>query len=215
MEFAGASIEERTRIIKVLARESDSDDSPSDPYEVLRIFPGESSGSDGGNSESPGDRVDQNVQEQVGEQANQAPLAQPTRAPAGITLSSYDSSLDDDDLVQHAPTGEAYIESVYLRRILQAQEEGARRFMGTYFGDCMYGPFPRHWWQLLWKGGVLYKVEWNKVGFDVHAALLMQILAQSSQRHDDAASTSRSRVEAPSQADWEPRSPLGQVLAET
>ena len=103
--------------------------------------------------------------------------------------------------------------SVYLRRILDAQEEGARRFMGTYFGDGMYGPFPRAWWKLLCRVGVLYKVEWDRVGFETHAALLMHLLSHTElgsngdgrRLGDDGLGGDGLGLEGFSQA-WEPRS---------
>jgi len=70
------------------------------------------------------------------------------------------------------------VNSIYLRRILQAQEEGAARFMGTYFGDCMYGAFPRVWWRWLERIGIMHKVHWDRVGFDIHSALLMNMFAE-------------------------------------
>ena len=122
------------------------------------------------------------------------------------------------------------VQSRYMRRILHAQEEGARRFMGTYFGDCMYGPFPRAWWHVFERVGVLYKVDWDQVDFDTHSALLMNILSdqEESRRHsasvvtlaEDRARAARARAgvapsgeEAPlgrrpaSGSAWEPLSP--------
>mmetsp|Transcript_12568 Transcript_12568/g.15596 ORF Transcript_12568/g.15596 Transcript_12568/m.15596 type:complete len:171 (-) Transcript_12568:234-746(-) len=63
-----------------------------------------------------------------------------------------------------------------LKSIIEAQEEGGKRFMGSYFGDAMYGPFPRTWWKYFSKARMVYKVDWDKTGFDLHAALLMNKL---------------------------------------
>lgn len=71
-----------------------------------------------------------------------------------------------------------------LKKIIEAQEEGARRFMGSYFGGSMYGPFHREAWRYLCHLKVVYKVDWNETGFEVHAALLMNQLLHEEEEED-------------------------------
>mmetsp|Transcript_20185 Transcript_20185/g.26197 ORF Transcript_20185/g.26197 Transcript_20185/m.26197 type:complete len:283 (-) Transcript_20185:56-904(-) len=71
-----------------------------------------------------------------------------------------------------------------LHAIIKAQEEGGKMFLGSYFGDGMYGPFPRAWWNRFCSIKLVYKVDWDKTGFDLHAALLMnRLLHQEESEH--------------------------------
>mmetsp|Transcript_8136 Transcript_8136/g.16187 ORF Transcript_8136/g.16187 Transcript_8136/m.16187 type:complete len:1023 (-) Transcript_8136:131-3199(-) len=196
MEFADASIVERTRILEVLSGEDEVDSDLLDPYEVFRVQSGsiwgapESALGDDQDMLPPDNNLDQQLLENH-EPSDDLPLP-PSVAQEGRdrVLRHHVQSMDSCIPV------EAVNSSVYLRKILQAQEEGARRYVGS-FGDGMYGPFPRSWWPFFNRLGVLDKVAWDKVGFDIHAALLMNVFAQ----RDEGARSAHARGQ------WIPASP--------
>lgn len=141
MEFADASIEERTIIATVLCNyyddgNSDNEDSDAvDPYLLLRV-------------RSPDETPSENV----------------TSPP--LRLQNFGSSTTEREAIQ----------SIYVKEIIKAQESGASRFMGTYFGDCMYGPFPRSWWTRLCNIKILKRVAWEELSYNVHARLLINLI---------------------------------------
>ncbi|GBG27242.1 Hypothetical Protein FCC1311_034642 [Hondaea fermentalgiana] len=210
MEFADASIVERTRILRVLSFDDGTDDEGGlalraepgdeslDPYERLRMQGNDEdlSGSAEDEAENAFDRANDTTQrhqevsliqhdDSVLEELDgpQAPLLRPLRENGA------------------APNGPPT--SVYLARILRAQEEGARRYMGS-FGDGMYGPFPRTWWPFFKQIGLLEKVAWDQVGFDIHAALLMNAFAE----RDNNRATEDSAL---NMVPWTPRSPYAEA----
>ena len=141
MEFADASIEERTIIATVLCSYYDDSSSANedseavDPYLLLRVRSPD---------ETPSDDV----------------LSPVPR------LQGFGNSANEREAIQ----------SIYVKEIIKAQENGASRFMGTYFGDCMYGPFPRSWWTKLCKVRILKRVPWEELSYNVHARLLINLI---------------------------------------
>jgi hypothetical protein len=238
MEFAAASIDERTRVLMALVRKSeggldDDEDNPIDPYELLRIV-----NTEGDQQQQQQGRADANVEParqhllQSGAHSDSAGAVEAAGAsqPGGARQTRR-ASATSQRLLRHTTGGtvesaeldefedenvdSSFRHSVYLKKILKAQEEGARLFMGTYFGDCMYGPFPRVWYPLLSRAGILYKVNWNQVGFDVHALMLMNVLSDHRfvEQTDDAAGIAPrpgllTRRVSRGHTEWEPRSPF-------
>jgi len=117
-----------------------------------------------------------------------------------------EGSESEDSSMSDASTLADSRQDKYLKRILLAQEQGAMRFMGTYFGDCMYGPFPRQWWLIFAKSGLLYKVNWFDVqlGFDIQVALYIKLLQS---RRSQAAISNTDEINEEHHTNWHPISP--------
>mmetsp|Transcript_20959 Transcript_20959/g.45831 ORF Transcript_20959/g.45831 Transcript_20959/m.45831 type:complete len:517 (-) Transcript_20959:433-1983(-) len=157
MEFAEASIHERTTVLVAIENSKNGEDNEAttddmnDPYARLRMHEEEDNV-----SESSGSDIDEATE--AAEQNNNH-LEQPL-------ISDTQTSERNFDLTT------ARTQSRQIRKILIAQEQGAKRFMGAYFGDCMYGPFPREWWRWFDKVNILNRVPWERIGAELQALLI-------------------------------------------
>lgn len=161
MEFAEASIQERLMVLKVLCSKGENPETQQpDPYELMRIFTNTGSHEfdqasdfrlesefrivdDGSGNASEGDEL----------------LSEEQR----MNMVTYDFSADSFSRAQLK----------YFTLIMQAQEYGAQHFTGYLFCGKMYGPFPQSFWEPLTKVGIFVRVPWNRVGNDLHLALLL------------------------------------------